>query len=235
MELTIDNFLDGKLRILQPGSGYRVSIDPIVLSGLVQVKPEQKILDAGCGVGTISLILKHREATIDVSAVDIDEDMCDICRQNAVLNDVRVSVIRGSIDECDFGVNTFDQVVTNPPFYDKSAFRVSKNRELANFETISLKTWIVACLRSLKNGGVFSIIHVANRIGELINILRNRVGNICVIPVFTRADLPAKRVVITGVRGSRSDTRIMPGVVVHNDDGTYTDVMKKFLMMEKKL
>lgn len=214
MDLTIDAFLGGHIKILQPVCGYRAAMDPIVLSDLIQPLPGQKILDAGCGVGTISMIMKYKEPAADVFAIDTDKDMCEICRKNAELNNLKINVIEDGLEKHNFGINMFDQAVTNPPFYSKPAFRVSHDRELANFETISLKQWIISCLRPLKNGGIFSIIHAAGRVNEIINILWNRVGNMQIIPVFTKPDSPAKRVVIIGTKGSRSETRIMPGITV---------------------
>lgn len=215
MDLTVDTFFDGRIKILQPMCGYRVAMDPLVLSDLIQPLSGQKVLDAGCGVGTIAMIIKYREPTTEVFAIDMDENMCEICRKNAEMNNLKIDIIEDDLEKHNFGINTFDQVVTNPPFYGKSAFRVSRDRELANFETISLRRWIISCLRPLKNGGIFSIIHIAGRINEIINILQNRVGDMQIIPVFTKPKSPAKRVIVTGVKGSRSETRIMPGIVMN--------------------
>lgn len=226
-ELSCDFIFNGGIRLIQPKIGYRVAIDPFILAGFVKVKSGMRVLDVGCGVGTISLLLKYEDPTLDILGIDVDPDFCDIFKQNAKLNKMQIGVINGDIAKIQ--LDLFDCVVTNPPFYDASAARISKVKQQANFETITLRSWILGCLKQLKNGGIFALIHVASRVDEIICILARRVGNINIIPIFTRAGVPAKRVVITGIKGSRSEICITPGITVHNVDGSYTEEVKKML------
>jgi len=43
---TLDEFLDGRLRLIQSGRGYRFSIDAILLAQFVTVKPRDVVVDA---------------------------------------------------------------------------------------------------------------------------------------------------------------------------------------------
>ena len=58
---TDDRILNGKILLRQPKKGYRVAIDPIILASFIEPTDNQEILDVGCGVGTISLILKRKK------------------------------------------------------------------------------------------------------------------------------------------------------------------------------
>ena len=54
MEISLDNFLDGKIKIYQPKKGYRAGIDAVLLASCVKASNKSKILDMGSGTGLIS-------------------------------------------------------------------------------------------------------------------------------------------------------------------------------------
>ncbi|HKK99805.1 MAG TPA: SAM-dependent methyltransferase, partial [Desulfotignum sp.] len=60
---TADTLFDPPLTIFQPETGYRFSLDPLVLAAHVLPAPGDRIMDMGCGCGIISLILgaRHRD------------------------------------------------------------------------------------------------------------------------------------------------------------------------------
>lgn len=232
-EFTQDYILNGKIKIMQPKRGYRVAIDPIILASFVDIRPHQSLLDVGCGVGTISLILKNIETTSNITAIDLDEVMCDFCKRNSDVNFLDLNVINCSVENVgsneELKSKYFDHVITNPPFFEDRSSRISHTKRLANFETIELKTWIALCLKKLKNNGMFSIIHNASRIGEIMQSVDGILGDIEIIPIYSRNGNDAKRVIVCGKKGRKSDTKITTGIVVHNSDGSYTDIAKKIL------
>ncbi|MEL6434627.1 MAG: methyltransferase, partial [Pseudomonadota bacterium] len=59
-DLTKDDFLGGRLQLLQPRAGYRAGIDPVLLAASVEARKGQSILDLGCGVGTAALCIGRR-------------------------------------------------------------------------------------------------------------------------------------------------------------------------------
>lgn len=229
VEFTEDRILGGKIKLFQPKDGYRVAIDPIILASFINPQPGQKILDVGCGVGTISLILKMKETLSEVTAVDIDEKMCEICQRNSEANSLKIEIINLGIESSALEHRLFDQIATNPPFFEKKSARISRSKELANFETIDLVDWIAFCFKRLKNGGIFSIIHRASRLGDILRILKNLAGAVQITPIFPKNNCEASRVVVCAKKSCRSETKILPGIVVHNDNCSYSDVVCKIL------
>ncbi|MDR2723657.1 MAG: methyltransferase [Holosporaceae bacterium] len=230
IELTEDSILNGKIKLFQPENGYRVAIDPIILANFVTLKAHHKVLDVGCGVGAISLILKMKENLSEVTALDIDEEMCQICMQNSAANALDLEVINMGIEENTFlEERLFDQVVTNPPFLEKKSSRTSESKKQANVETISLTEWIRRCLNKLKSNGIFSIIHRASRLEEILSALKNTAGAINITPIFPKYNWEANRIVVQAQKSNKSETKILPGVVVHRDDGNYSDYMCRVL------
>jgi tRNA1(Val) A37 N6-methylase TrmN6 len=231
--LTNDSILGGRIKLLQPKIGYRVAIDPIVLAHFVNIKPGEKILDAGCGAGTVSLILKSKEKLAQVTAIDVDEEMCSICRQNSRLNFLEIEVKNIAIERIneDFSLQNrlFDHVVTNPPFFKQKSSRVSESKKLANFETINLADWIASCVKKLKNNGILSIIHQASRIDDILQALKNIAGSVVIIPIFPKKNCAANRVVVQAKKSGKSEAKICFGIVAHNDDGSYSEHMRNIL------
>ncbi|MDR3179906.1 MAG: methyltransferase [Holosporaceae bacterium] len=233
MELTKDYILKGKLSLLQPKHGYRVAIDPIILAGFVSLQHNQSVLDVGCGVGTISLILKLRNPSAIITAIDVDPDICDICLRNAKENSLDLDVVNIGIENFhgnpSYNGKTFDHIVTNPPFFSRESFKISNTKLLANFETIELTDWISFCLKKLKNGGTLHIIHHASRISDILSSLGQKVGAIEITPVFPKKDMDAIRIIVSGKKGSRKSTKITGGLVLHDNDGNFSKIAQKIL------
>ena len=53
----IDQFMDGRLKLIQSREGYRFSIDAILLSEFVTISPRDIVIDMGTGCGVILMIL----------------------------------------------------------------------------------------------------------------------------------------------------------------------------------
>src|SRR5688572_3774325 len=94
-----DAVLGGKVKLLQPPSGYRVAIDPVLLAAAVAAKTGDRILDLGCGVGTAMLCVAARvEATRPVG-LEIQEDLAALARRNLTLNGMeeRGEILTGDV------------------------------------------------------------------------------------------------------------------------------------------
>ena len=128
-----DYLFNGKINIFQPIDGYKVSTDAIFLASTVRCDSKNmvKVMDVGCGIGGISLCLATRLPELKISGIDIQNDGIEIFKQNIIENNLKdkiVDVINGDIfAENKSYYNSFDQVVTNPPYYDSDSQAISKN------------------------------------------------------------------------------------------------------------
>ena len=231
LETTHDTLYNGAVHIVQPKNGYRFGLDALMLAGCVSLSSGQAILELGCGVGVVLNALAHRGRRdgIDsrLTGIESEPEIAALAQQNAVLNQADMHIVNGNLtDKALFDdLGRFDQIVCNPPYHptDRSTPAADAYRTTAHIETADgLSAWLHAANRFLNPKGRFTMIHRADRLHDYLPLCAKFLGNIAIIPVWPKAGLPAKRLVITGVKGSRGGMVMHPGLVVHETDGGFT-------------
>lgn len=113
-------------------------------------KIEGAVLDFGCGAGVIGALIKAAHPTCDVTLVDSNAFAIRSTERTFSVNGLTARAIRavGGID--DVGDQTFDVIVTNPPFHQGIG---------TDYTVVS--RFLEACEQRLNNGGV--LLMVANR------------------------------------------------------------------------
>ncbi|WP_169569870.1 tRNA1(Val) (adenine(37)-N6)-methyltransferase [Sneathiella limimaris] len=246
LALTRDGFLDGKLQITQPESGFRAGSDAVLLAASVPAKPGDMVLDVGAGVGTAGLCLKYRVPDCVLFGIELQESLTKLAGQNAADNhlekgtqfiaanithrrDFNGQKVAGDKSLLEAG---FDHVLTNPPFYEEGRAQVSTHaiKGPAHVEAdADLATWIRFCVARLKPKGQISLIHRTERLTEILTFLGEKCGRIEVLPLLPSATRPAKRVLVRAEKGSGSPLKLLPGLVLHEEDGTPTETANEIL------
>lgn len=75
-----------------------------------------KILDIGTGTGCIAISLAKNLPNAEVYALDVSEKALEVAEKNARTNNVVVHFVHQSILETDHLAQTFDVIVSNPPY-----------------------------------------------------------------------------------------------------------------------
>ena len=81
-------------------------------------KQKLKVLDVGTGSGCIPIALKKHRPDLDVHALDVSLDALEIARENARLNEVKITFYEVDIlDETEWQhLPDFDIILSNPPY-----------------------------------------------------------------------------------------------------------------------
>jgi len=226
-DLTEDAFLGGQLRLKQKRSGHRAGHDAILLAAATQAEAGDRVVDLGAGIGTAGLALAKRVAGIRLSLIEIDPELAELARANAVGNAIvaETIVLDVTADAQVFAAHglvpdSVDVVLTNPPFNDPVRHRGSPDQarhsaHVATEET--LNAWVHAARRILRSNGALTLIWRADGITEVLAALSRGFGSLVVLPVHSDASRPAIRVLVRAIKGGRAPTRLLPGLMLNDE------------------
>ncbi|WP_428545405.1 tRNA1(Val) (adenine(37)-N6)-methyltransferase [Profundibacter sp.] len=218
-DLTHDRFLDGKLHIWQPKTGYHAGVDPVLLAATVPAIAGDSVLELGCGVGVASLCLSARVSGLDLTGVEVQPDYAELAQRNAGENGHKMAVqcanlraLPDAVLQCNY-----DHVIANPPYYLRNCGTAATDagRETALGEATPLADWIDAATRRLKPKGHLTVIQDAERLPALLGALDDRLGSIRVLPLAPRVGRPAHLVILQARKGGRAAFRLLAPAVMH--------------------
>ena len=233
-EYTNDYLLDKKIKIFQPVNGYRASSDAVILSSMVtNVKSDDSILDVGSGTGGISLCLAHRFYHNKIIGLEIQTELAKLANMSAKENGFENLIYYNcDIKEKNLPIKpcSFNHVISNPPYSQNDMPSPNLSKALAhNHSGLDLSSWIGFCLKMLKPFGFLYLINRAEAVSETLSVLYKKAGNIQIIPLYSKENQIAKRVIIIAQKDSKTPAKILPPFYTHNQDGNYTEKAQKIL------
>ena len=227
--VTDDSLLDGRVRLRQPASGYRVAIDPVLLAAAVPAAPGEHVLDVGAGVGAAALCLAHRVDGCRLAGLELDGGLVRLAQENAVLNgfEQRLSFLQGDLTSPPPGLDagSFDHVMANPPFLEPARSSPSPDaaRARASVECRGdLGDWVAFCLAMARRRGSVTLIQRADRLDAVLAALTPGAGAVTVFPLWPGGQGPAKRVIVQARKGMAAPMRLLPGLTLHGEGGAFT-------------
>src|SRR5258706_14996013 len=122
MDVTEDRLLGGRLRLRQPREGYRAGMDAALLAAACDAAPGERVLEAGCGPGAVTLAAAIRRPEATFLGVESDPRALALAAQNIALNGLagRVEAILGDVGApfSRLQLTPFDAAPANPPVFD---------------------------------------------------------------------------------------------------------------------
>jgi tRNA1(Val) A37 N6-methylase TrmN6 len=227
--LSEDAFLGGALRICQPKRGFRSGLDAVLLAAAIPAGPGETALEAGAGAGVASLCLAKRVAGFSIQGLEIDPELAALATANAARNgfEDRARFLAGALDEPPPALAgaSFDHVFANPPFLEAGEAVAARDpgRMVARQGPEGvLHSFVDFCVRRAASGGSVTLIHRADRLDRLLGEMDGRLGAVKVFPLWPRAGVAAKRVIVSGRKGSRAPLQLLAGLVLHGEGDGFT-------------
>jgi len=230
---TYDSIKD--IKLFQSKTGYRFSVDALLLEDFISCKQSQWGIELGAGSGIISMLLAKRNKSIKLTAVELQESLAGRAGKNIKLNRLssRIEVVNEDIRNFKkiFPSGKFDFGFSNPPFRKTTSGRLSMDEEraIARHEIkITLPEIIDTASYLIKNAGSFFLIYHPFRLVELmVHLQKARLEPKRLRFVHSRAGEEAKMVLIEAVKGSGAWLKIGPPLYIYEKGGEYTAEMKE--------
>lgn len=232
---TLDSLFHGALKVIQKRKGYRFSLDAVLLARLAPVAPDDRVIDLGTGCGIVPLVISLTGKAREIIGVELQPELADLALRNVALNDRTDSITIYCEDVKDlparFPPQSFDCVVSNPPFRKLAGGRVNpeKQQRLARHEvTLALEDLLAVSFHLLKTHGKLFLIYPVARLAELFCTMRSRrIEPKAMQTVHGRIDSPAKMVLVEGVRESGAELRIKEPLVLYDNQGKHTEFLER--------
>jgi tRNA1Val (adenine37-N6)-methyltransferase len=235
---TLEKLFDGGLQIIQPSKGYRFSIDAILLASFFREQLDDRILEIGPGSGVISLLLAHRSPTVQITGIEIQEDLADIARRNAALNGMtdRIAIHSGDIRRIEkhLSAASFDAALFNPPYRRLHSGKVNPDRQkaIARHEVAgSFADFISGSRHLLKPGGRVAFIYPAPRTIEAITRMRHeKIEPKRMRIVHSYPDSEAQFILVEGIKEGGEELHILPPLFIYRQGKDYTEEMNRIFV-----
>jgi tRNA1Val (adenine37-N6)-methyltransferase len=234
---TLDTLFQGELMVWQSRSGYRFSLDALLLADFLTCYDNEKIADLGTGSGVIALILAYRRPSLSITGVEIQRGMIDRACRNVEQNRFRERVTIQRVDVRNirdaFSPESFAAVVCNPPYRRVASGRISPDaeRKIARHELAAgLADFLQAGAYLLRIKGRMALVYPAPRVVDLVQSMRQvnlEPKRLRMVHSFAGAD--AALVLVEGVKGGRSGIEVLPPLIVYKQGKKYTPEVSALL------
>lgn len=216
--------------IIQDPKRFCFGIDAVLLSDFAQASKKEIVLDLGTGTGVIPILMEAKNEAEKYYALEIQHESAEMAARSVKLNnlDDKIKIIEGDIKELTalFKPSYFDVITVNPPYMNHNG-GLKNNfspKAIARHEILcSLDDILIGSSKLLKSGGRFYMIHRPNRLAEIIFKLKEHKME----PKKMRFVHPyiykePTMVLIEAVRSGKPMTRVMPPLIIYNENGEYT-------------
>lgn len=217
--------LGGRVRHDQPERGHRTGIEPVLLAASIPAGPGSLVLEGGSGAGAGLLCLAHRVPGVRGVGVEIEPGLVGQASANAAANGFAgLGFELGDLTGWR-GEGAFDHAMANPPWHAPGASAspdAAKDRAKRAPDGL-FAAWARALVRPLRHRGTLTfVIAAAHADAALAGFAAAGCGSLAVLPLWPRAGVAARLVLLRGVKGGRGAFRLLPGLVLHEADGRFT-------------
>lgn len=220
------------LKIVQDDNYFNFSLDSVLLPNFVTLNKNIKnILDMCTGNIPIPLILSTKTHA-KICGIELQKEIYNLAEETLKINGLedRITLINDNVKNLNkyFEYELFDVITCNPPYFrynDKSNINQEEIKTIARHEKeITLEEIISISSKFLKNNGILSMVHRTERLIEIIMLLKKYgIEPKKIRLVYPKLNKKSNLVLIEGMKSGKTGLKILNPLIVHNEDGSYTD------------
>lgn len=235
-----DTLWPGGLAFAFDDGPFKPSTDTFLLGGFAAPGRNDRVCDLGAGIGLLGLLLLGRQPTLRITDIDIDPAGCALAEESFRRNGLEGHTVlcadlrdRGALPPA----GSFDMVVSNPPYFAAGSGAVAAGqRGAARSEvTCTLAELCGAAAYLLRSGGQLCLIHRAERLAELMALLRGlRLEPKTLQTVQKSGGTPPRLVLLQCRKDGGTGMKILPPLLLQNDDGTESDALRRCYFRDRE-
>lgn len=232
----IDDLEYKGLKIIQNKKGFCFGIDSILLSDFArEIKKDSKVLDLGTGTGIISILLCGKTDLKEIIGIEIQEEVYEMAKRSIKLNKLenKIRLINEDIKKLSklFPANSFDAIVTNPPYKKENTGlesedkinQISRHEIMCNIDDIAKQASYL-----LKSNCSIYMVHRPDRLVDIIDALRkNKLEPKSIRFIYPKINKEPNLVLIKATKFGRPFLKIGKPLIVYNEDGSYSNEILK--------
>lgn len=229
------------LKIIQNKKWFCFGMDAVLLTNYCDVKNNSSIVDLGTGTGIIPILLSGKRNIRQAIGIEIQAEVAEMAARSVELNNLGGKIKILNIDLKDAAkhleVNSFDAVISNPPYKLNNSGLVNPNdqKAISRHEIkCTLEDIISTASSLLKQYGRFYMVHRPDRLVDIMCLLRQyKLEPKQIRFVHPKSGEKPNMVLIRASKYGRPELKFDPPLYIYNEEGTYTDDVYKIYEIEK--
>ena len=247
MEKRLDDLGINNLKIYQCPEYFCFGVDAVILSHFAQsIKDNADVMDIGTGNGILPLLLSAKTKAKNIVGVEIQEELYQLANENVELNNLtdRIKIVNCDIKEIEkkYTSNSFDAIVTNPPYKKENSGIVNDNTfiQIAKHEIkCTLEDIFEKCKYLLKDRGELYMVHRPDRLVDIISLGRKYSLEPKEIRyVHSKINQAPILILVKFIKYAKPFLKTHSPLIIYNENGEYTeeiyDIYGKDIEYEKR-
>ncbi|WP_129730970.1 MULTISPECIES: tRNA1(Val) (adenine(37)-N6)-methyltransferase [Bacillaceae] len=238
----LDYLLAEDMKIIQSPSVFNFSLDAVLLADFVWL-PIQKgnILDLCTGNAVIPLLMSKRTKG-KITGVEIQERIYNMGVRSVNYNHLenRIHLIHGDLKDMpkELGYHKYDVVTCNPPYFQTpkpSEQNLNEHLAIARHEILcTLEDVVRVSSQLVKQGGKVAFVHRPGRLLDIVTLMRQyKIEPKRIQFVYPKQGKEANTLLIEGIKDGNPDLKILPPLIVYQENDEYTKELRKILYGEE--
>lgn len=223
------------MKIIQRKDMFNFSLDTVLLANFCSIRKDlTTILDFGTNNAAIPLLLSRRTDK-QIDGVEIQKEAVELALKNIKINNLenQICIIHDDIKEYSKKCQKkYRLILCNPPFFkvsENSHLNGSEYLQIARHEIkINLEEIIQCASKLLDNRGRFAMVHRPERMIEIIEYMRKYdIEPKRIRFVYPKFGKNSHIFLIEGMYKGNKGIKIEAPLYAHNDDGSYSNEVRK--------
>lgn len=228
--LNFDNMV-----IYQNDEWFSFSLDSVLLANFVNINfTDKKIVDFCTGNAPVPMLLSYKTEN-QIIGVELQKEVYDLAIKSVCENKLenRIKIINEDVNNLSnlYDGDSFDIITCNPPYFKTENKELLNDNDIKTIARHEIKLNLEDILKQakylLKNGKRLVMVHRPDRLIEIIDMMKKygfepKRIKLC----YPKVGMDANILLIEGVKNGKSGLKIESPLIIHNEDGSYTDEVR---------